>query len=293
MVERERGWDLDGFVKAYGAETASPVTRTQIGRYLKEGILPQPEEGEVFTPHHLERLRMIEHLRSRYGMSLRDISGLFGVIVGTSSSEVNEEPEEDALVMDRRDRIVVNATGLFAAKGYHGTTVDEIVQATGIAKGTFYIYFDSKEEILVEVIKRLIESTLEKIDLELERKEGKDIVTRIEIKGQEMLDLYIKHSELLYMLMGETVGNPRLTNQLKEVYGRLAERVEEDIREGVEAGDIYPFDDLRAVSYALVGMGQSIAILLSGSREDQMEQTWKTMHKFISRALSVRKQDKK
>jgi AcrR family transcriptional regulator len=293
MVEREKGWDLNGFIEAYEAASGSHVTRTQIGRYLKEGILPQPDEGETFTSHHLERLRMIEYLRSRYGMSLRDISGLFGVIVSTSSSEASEEPEEDAQVMDRRDRIVANATELFAAKGYHGTTVDEIVQATGIAKGTFYIYFDSKEEILVEVIKRLIESTLEKIDLELERKEGKDFVSRIETKGQEMLDLYLKRSELLYMLMGETVGNPRLTNQLKEVYGRLAEGVEEDIREGVEAGDIYPFEDLKTISYALVGMGQSIAILLSGSREDQMEKTWKTMHKFFSRALSARKAEKK
>ncbi|MEW6553817.1 MAG: TetR family transcriptional regulator [Actinomycetota bacterium] len=292
MAEKETGWDLNGFIKAYEADSGTPVTRTQVGRYLREGILPQPGEGETYTSHHLERLRMIEYLRSRYGMSLRDISGLFGVIVSTSPSEVSEEPEEETQVMDRRERIVANAAELFAAKGYHGTTVDEIVQATGIAKGTFYIYFDSKEEILVEVIKRLIENTLEKIDQELERQEGKDFVTRIEVKGREMLDLYIKSSELLYMLMGETVGNKRLTDQLREVYGRLAERVEVDIREGVEAGDIYPFEDLKSISYALVGMGQSIAILLSSSGPEQMERTWKTMHMFFTRALAARKRVK-
>lgn len=288
MAEKKRGWDLNGLLQAYEAEAGSALTRTQVGRYLREGILPQPDEGDIFGDHHLERLRMIEHLRSRYGMSLRDISGLFGVIVSTKSGEASEEPEEERQGVDRRERIISNATELFAAKGYHGTTIDEIVQATGIAKGTFYVYFNSKEEILVEVIKRLVESTLEKIDREIEKKEGQDVVTRIEIKGQEMLALYLERSELLYMLLGETVGNPRLMDQLRDVYEKLAERIEEDLREGVEAGDIYPFDDLRTISYALVGMGQSIAILLSsGDLKTQLEKTRKAVHEFISRAFST------
>jgi len=289
MADKDRGWDLNGLIKAYEAETSTSLTRTQINRYLKEGILPQADATDAFGEHHLERLRMIEHLRSRYGMSLRDISGLFGVIVSTKTGETAAEPEEDKQAVDRGERIIDNATELFAAKGYHGTTIDEIVQATGIAKGTFYIYFDSKEELLVEVIKRLIESTLEKIDHELEKKEKKDFIIRIETKGQEMLDLYLKRSELLYMLLGETVGNPRLMDQMKEVYARLAERVEEDLQEGVEAGEIFPFNDLKTISYALVGMGQSIAILLSGNGEAQMEKTWKTVHEFISRAFSMRR----
>jgi len=289
MGEKEKTWDLDGLLKAYEAEAGSPMNRSQISRYLKEGILPQPDEGEVFGEHHLERLRMTEHLRSRYAMTLCDISGLFGVSVNTTAGEAAEETEDDKQVLDRRERIIDNATELFAAKGYHGTTIDEIVQATGIAKGTFYVYFDSKEEILVEVIKRLIDRTLEHIHLEIEAEEKKDYGTRLETKGQELLDLYLQRSELVYMLLGETVGNPRLMKQMKEVYARLANRVEEDIREGVEAGEVYPFDDLNTISYALVGMGQSIAILLSDSEEDQLEKTQKTVHDFIQRAFSMQR----
>ncbi len=289
MAEKEKSWDLGGLLEAYEAETGSSLARKQVGRYLKQGILPQPHDGGVFDAHHLERLSMIEHLRSRYGMSLRDISGLFGIIVGAKTGAAAAEPEEERQPLDRRERITRNAAELFAAKGYHGTTIDEIVQATGIAKGTFYIYFDSKEELLVEVVKRLIDDTLEKIDRELARKDKKDFVTRIEIKGQEMLDLYMKKSELLYMLLGETVGNPRLMKQLSEVYAKLAERVEEDLREGVEKGEIFPFDDLRTISYALVGMGQSTAVLLAGSGEGQMEKTWKALHQFISRAFATRR----
>ena len=288
MADKEKGWDLSGLIEAYESEAGSRINRTQIGRYLKEGALPQPLEGEVFTRHHLERLGMIEHLRSRYGMSLRDISGLFGVIVSSQPGEAGGEPEEERQSVDRRERIIDNATELFAAKGYHGTTIDEIVQATGIAKGTFYVYFDSKEDILVEVIKRLIENTLARIADRLDGEEGEDFVARIEVKGQEMFELYLERSELLYMLLGETVGNPRLVNQLREVYRQLASSIEGDIREGVEAGEMFPFEDLEVISYAMVGMGQSIAILLSGDGEARKEDTWKTLHRFITRAFSRR-----
>ena len=88
------------------------------------------------------------------------------------------------------------------------------------------------------------------------------------------------------MLLGETVGNPRLKKQLKEVYEQLAERIEKDLREGVEEGKIFPFTDLRTISYALMGMGQSMAILLSGGDGSQLESTRKTVHELIRRAFS-------
>ncbi|NPV60581.1 MAG: TetR family transcriptional regulator [Actinobacteria bacterium] len=286
MAKDSRSWDMKGLTQAYEAETGEALSRQQVARYLREGILPPPDEGGNFNEHHLERLRMIGYLRSRYGMSLRDISGLFGVIEQTREETPGEESEEGVQVTDRRDRIIANATRLFAAKGYHGTTIDEIVQATGIAKGTFYIYFDSKEELLVEVIKRLIDDTLKRIDRALEERDEKDFVARIEAKGREMLDLYLHQSELLYMLLGETVGNPRLMAQLREVYEQLAEGIEEDLRLGVEAGGIFPFADLKTISYALVGMGQSIAILLMDADEKQVEKTRMAVHEFVSRAFS-------
>jgi AcrR family transcriptional regulator len=287
MAAKKRGMDINELIQAYGTEASTSISRPQVNRYLREGLLPPPEESDLFGEHHLERLRMIDHLRSRYGMSLKDISGLFGVIVATGGGEVAGEPEERQVV-DRKQRIIDNASDLFAAKGYHGTTIDEIVQATGIAKGTFYIYFDSKEELLLEVIKRLIDTTFQKIDRMLQKEKEKDVVTSIELKGQGFLELYLEKSEILYMLIGETVGNPRLMGQLKEVYEQLAETIEEDLRVGVECGEIYPYDDLKTIAYALIGMGQTLAILLSVSDRPQFEESRKTVHELMQRALKKR-----
>lgn len=283
--EAGEAWDLEKLLSLYRERTGNSVTRKQVERYLREGLLPVPREGKWFQQVHLERLRMLEHLRSRYGMSLRDMAGIFGVIESTAG-RADEAGEKGRKADDRRKKIIENASRIFAEKGYRGTTVDDVVQATGIAKGTFYLYFGSKEELLIEVVKKLIDETLKRIDEKLRERGKRDCIARIEAKGEELLELYLRNSELLYMLLGETVGNPRLAEQLREVYERLSERIEEDLQWGVQEGEIYPYPDLRTVAYALVGMGQTVALLVSGADREQMEKTRITVDKLIRRAFA-------
>ena len=278
------GWEMDDFLRVFQGRTGNAVTRNRLNRYLREGLLFPPGKDSRFGEKHLERLQMLEHLRSRYGMSMRDMAGIFGVLEGRSEEPVREGVTEKG--DDRRRKIIANAARLFAGKGYHGTTVDEIVQATGIAKGTFYLYFESKEDLLVEVIKNLIDETLQGIDEKLRGRGRSDFVTRIEAKGEELLGLYLENSELLYMMLGESVGNERLQEQIQEVYERLAERLEEDLQWGVREGEIFPYQDLRTVAYALVGMGQTVAVLVSASDREQLPRIRATVDQLIRRIFS-------
>ncbi|NJF25802.1 TetR/AcrR family transcriptional regulator [Thermococcus sp. Bubb.Bath] len=50
-----------------------------------------------------------------------------------------------------REKIVSTAMELFAEKGFDRTTVDEIVARAGVAKGTFYLYFRSKDDLIKEL----------------------------------------------------------------------------------------------------------------------------------------------
>src|SRR3954468_20296892 len=45
------------------------------------------------------------------------------------------------------------AAARFAECGYHPTSVAEIVQGLGVGKGVFYWYFDSKEELFIEILR--------------------------------------------------------------------------------------------------------------------------------------------
>lgn len=68
-------------------------------------------------------------------------------------------PEEDGRVRRgqesreaRRAQIKERALGVFSEKGYHPTSVTDLVDAAGVARGTFYLYFDSKEAIFLELL---------------------------------------------------------------------------------------------------------------------------------------------
>jgi AcrR family transcriptional regulator len=51
-------------------------------------------------------------------------------------------------VLDKRQAILDAALGLFAEQGFHGTSVPEIARAAGVAAGTIYRYFESKDAVV-------------------------------------------------------------------------------------------------------------------------------------------------
>lgn len=63
---------------------------------------------------------------------------------------------------ERRKEILETAERLFLTKGYTKTTVNDILKEIGIAKGTFYHYFKSKEEVMDEIIMKIIKEDVTK-----------------------------------------------------------------------------------------------------------------------------------
>lgn len=57
---------------------------------------------------------------------------------------------------ERRSELIACAQQLFFSKGYESTSVSDIVNAVGVAKGTFYYYFDSKQALLEAMVDELV-----------------------------------------------------------------------------------------------------------------------------------------
>jgi AcrR family transcriptional regulator len=62
----------------------------------------------------------------------------------------------------RKSEILDAAEKLFAAKGYEKATINDILAAVNIAKGTFYYYFKSKEDVLDAIVQRRMDEGVEK-----------------------------------------------------------------------------------------------------------------------------------
>ena len=60
------------------------------------------------------------------------------------------------LKKNRREEILHAAISAFSHKGYHDTSISDIIEKAGIARGTFYLYFENKRQIFDSVLDNLI-----------------------------------------------------------------------------------------------------------------------------------------
>ncbi|MWV12968.1 TetR family transcriptional regulator C-terminal domain-containing protein [Aquipseudomonas campi] len=63
---------------------------------------------------------------------------------------------------DKRDLILAKGSAVMTRRGYHGTGVQEIVQAAGIPKGSFYHYFASKEDFALQALEFVYQPRLQR-----------------------------------------------------------------------------------------------------------------------------------
>src|SRR6266852_9344665 len=68
-----------------------------------------------------------------------------------------QRQEREALILQAAEEVLME-------KGYHETSIDEIAARVGIAKGTVYLHFPSKEDLVIAIFERDMQQLLQYID---------------------------------------------------------------------------------------------------------------------------------
>ena len=140
----------------------------------------------------------------------------------------------------RKQALLQIAYRMFITRGYENTSVDDIIEAAGIAKGTYYYHFESKEQTLEEVIGMMIDQESEaarqaiRADIPVTQKLAA-IVASVR-PGQEELSI-----EGALMKPENALMHAKIKRRLLEtVLPLLSEAVEEGISQGIFACDNIP-----------------------------------------------------
>jgi len=152
---------------------------------------------------------------------------------------------------DKRKRIEDAATKEFAEYGFHGARLNNIVQNAGIAKGSFYQYFEDLDDLFLHLIKTHIELKLDAIQEVLDQNSDADLFTKFaKIQKAGMLYYTTVSKDMLKMI--ENVSSSQLM-QKPELWKWIREAEEKEyyplIDEAIASGEI---DADRDFAYAVI-----------------------------------------
>ncbi|HTV11439.1 MAG TPA: TetR family transcriptional regulator [Acidimicrobiales bacterium] len=140
----------------------SGVPASTVHHYRRLGLLPDAQptsHGRIaYTAEHLRALEIIRELRYERGMSLGQVKVVLPELLQGREPDLCGEQAGDA-----QRRLTEAAFRLFSEpKGYASVTVSEIAAAAGVAKGSVYRYFPSKEALFTAVVESLCADTAER-----------------------------------------------------------------------------------------------------------------------------------
>jgi AcrR family transcriptional regulator len=124
------------------------------------------------------------------------------------------------------------AERIFLDKGIAATSVDEIVAAAGVAKGTFYIHFESKDQLLVALQQRFIATFSGDFRAAMSRRRAGDWKGRLRAWVEAGVDGYLDRNALHDLVFHEfRPGDPRAKHD-SAIVDELAAFLDEGTRAG-------------------------------------------------------------
>lgn len=125
---------------------------------------------------------------------------------------------------------------IFSTKGYEGATMDDMAQAAGVAKGTLYYYFKSKEEIFKYIITEGVEVIKERISQTVDREDS--ALSKLKALCTLQLNLVYEKKELYKVMLSQLWGQEVRQLELREVVENYINNIEKYIREAMDEGVI-------------------------------------------------------
>ena len=191
---------------------------------------------------------------------------------------------------ERRERILEAAREVFSRKGYNEVTVAHITSEVGIAKGTFYLYFPSKEGLFLEVIRDAVQRLRRAVGEAVA--EVDDPLNKVRVSVPVIFDICRREAGLYLAIFQRSSF---LESERREEYNALFEPLARDfqatIEEGVRRG-VFKAGDPRVLSHGVFGFLASLIhqwLLLEsagGAPRGYLEEMSETVGRFFCFGLT-------
>lgn len=170
-----------------------------------------------------------------------------------------------------RQRLIDAAAEVFARQGFLDTKITDITTEAGSANGSFYTYFDSKEEIFREVIARVNDEMRRPLDQRLGPGAGPR--ERIEHATRQYVEAYRAQAKMVALLEQVSGISPEFRELRLETRRKFTARSERSIRRWQEEGIVDPALPPRYAAAALASMVSNFCYMwlaMDGDYEEEL-----------------------
>lgn len=133
-------------------------------------------------------------------------------------------------------KIFETSMKLFAEKGYDATSIEEITATVGVAKGTLYYHFSSKEEIFNFLIEEGIKLLQNSVDIKTAK--FSNYIDKIKAIVLIQIKIVVKYEDLITILLSQFWGNETRNQKCQTHIYAYIKKIEDIVKEGIEAGEI-------------------------------------------------------
>jgi AcrR family transcriptional regulator len=166
---------------------------------------------------------------------------------------------------ERKQQLIDAAAELFAANGYAATRIQDICRQAGVAKGLFYWYFPTKQELFAELV-RTMRQRLRKAQAAA-MDPGADAVARIRQGSEASVRFHVEHAGYFSLLDVERAdaAHARMLREGSDVYVRDVLTL---VREAQDAGLVDPGEPPAALAHGVLGAVSSLTHAWRAGRID-------------------------
>lgn len=185
-----------------------------------------------------------------------------------------------------RRKILDSALAVFSEHTYYDASIVKITEAAGIAQGTFYLYFESKEQVFHEVVRDLNNQARAAMSEGAASGTSREEQERGGFRGYFK---FVAENPAVYRIIRQAeIVAPKI---LQEHYEKISLGYTSRLRTAMDAGQITRGNP-EVVSWILMGIGEIVGArwVLWGDKHEVPDDVFDEVMRFVSGGLGVKEE---
>ncbi|MGH2496855.1 MAG: TetR/AcrR family transcriptional regulator [Ktedonobacteraceae bacterium] len=165
---------------------------------------------------------------------------------------------------ERKNQILAAASAVFARSGFHEARMDDIAEEVGLSKGALYLYYKSKDAIIVALLKFFFNQEVSQLRALLQKEQQKSVreqlmtMNRMFVEGMKWMSNLMPVAFEFYAIMAR---RKEVRLFLKDYFKEYRELLASLIQRGIEQGEFQQTADAEMLAIAITALYEGLALL--------------------------------